>query len=251
MRVTIITIVRNDAAGIVKTINSVARQTYANIEYIVLDGASSDGTIDAVRKLQQHVTTFISEPDGGISDAWNKAIAMATGEVIGLLNAADEYAPDVVQRAVQAIESGLDVVYGDVDLVDRDGILIRHCPGRFSLWFYSGGIGFYHPSLLCRAAVYRDIGLFNPGMKLAMDTDWIVRAYQSGARFGKKGYRVRMEASGVSVQRRYTSYGEHLDSLKRNGVSDQIIALGMIMTGLRRMAAAFYRPGPARDIPSP
>ena len=144
MLVTIITIARNAEAHIKRTVESVLSQTHPSIEYLVIDGASTDRTCEIVSGYQDRITKFISEPDAGISDAWNKGLRMANGEIIGLLNAGDEYAPDAAAKAVAALSRGLDLVYGDTDLVADDGAVLRHNRGRFSLWFYSGGFGFYH-----------------------------------------------------------------------------------------------------------
>ncbi len=241
MRVSIITIVRNDPEGIIKTIESVSRQTHPDIEYIVVDGASTDQTLENIRSRMQSIDVLISEPDAGISDAWNKGIAQASGEIIGILNAADEYEDNAVALAVAKIAQGYDIVYGNTDLVDREGNLIRRCHGRFSRWFYSAGIGFHHPSLFARTQVYQTIGSFNIKLRLAMDSDWIFRAYKSGAKFGRSNHRVRMEAGGISAQNRFSAWGEHLDSMCRSETPSGFVSLNIVMTGLRFLASSVIR----------
>ena len=106
MKITVITIVRNAEHYVDRTIKSVLAQTYPDIEYLVIDGASTDGTLQRIRAFEGRITRIVSEPDKGISDAWNKGLRMATGEVIGLLNAGDEHAPDAVAKVAAAFAAG-------------------------------------------------------------------------------------------------------------------------------------------------
>lgn len=241
MVVSIITIVRNANGYIDRTINSVLAQTFKDVEYVVIDGASTDGTVAKIQGYGSRIATFVSEPDSGISDAWNKGLKLATGDVVGLLNAGDEYAPDAVANAVAALQAGNDFVYGDTDLVTDDGAVLRTNRGRYSLWFYSGGFGFYHPSCFARRSLYEKVGGFNTRLRYAMDSDWIARAAMSGARFGHADVRARMVDGGVSVKNRFLAYGEHLQSLSDAGVGPGVVFGSMLMTGLRGMARAAVR----------
>jgi glycosyltransferase involved in cell wall biosynthesis len=233
---TVITIVRNAEKYIERTITSVLAQTYPNINYIVIDGASTDGTLAIVNRYRHRIATIISEPDSGIADAWNKGLGLAKGQVIGLLNAGDEYAPDAASKAVAALSSGLDLVYGDTDLVADEGGILRHNRGRFSLWFYSGGFGFYHPSCFATRALYERVGGFNTRLRYAMDSDWIARAAMGGARIGHAVVRARMVDGGVSVKNRFLAYGEHLQALHDAGAGPLVLSGSLVMTGLRGLA---------------
>lgn len=241
MLVTIITIARNAEAHIQRTVESVLSQTHPSIEYIVIDGASTDGTCDIVGGYRDRITTFISEPDAGISDAWNKGLRLAKGEIVGLLNAGDEYAPEAVAGAVSALKEQFDLVYGDTDLVTDNGQVLRSNRGRFSLWYYSAGFGFYHPSCFARRRLYDDIGGFNERYKYAMDSDWIARAAMSGARIGHAPIRARMVDGGISVNSRFRAYGEHLQALESAGAGRRIVYGSMVMTGLRGLVSAGVR----------
>jgi glycosyltransferase involved in cell wall biosynthesis len=120
--VTIITAVRNRAATLSRTIESVLAQTYPRVEHIVIDGASSDGTVEVIRRYADRLSHWRSEPDRGISDAFNKGVAAARGDCIGLLNADDWLEPEQIERAVAALEeNGADFVFGDLLYHDTAG----------------------------------------------------------------------------------------------------------------------------------
>ena len=235
-RVSIITIVRNAEHYIDRTIKSVLAQTYQNIEYIVIDGASTDGTMARIDHYRGRISTIISESDAGISDAWNKGLTLAKGDIIGLLNAGDEYAPGAVNVAVDALAGSADFVYGDTELVDDVGTVLRLNRGKFSAWFYSAGFGFYHPSCFAKQELYQRIGNFNTRLRYAMDTDWIARVVFAGARIQHAPIRARMVDGGVSVKSRFFAYGEHLQSLHNAGASATVVHASMVMTGLRGLA---------------
>ena len=124
MKFSLITVSFNNAAHIKDTIESIIAQDHPNIEYIVVDGASTDGTVDIVGAYGERVDTFISEPDKGVYDAMNKGIAAATGDIIGFVNADDMLAsPNVISTLDKAFEmGGEDSIYGDAYMVDPDDI---------------------------------------------------------------------------------------------------------------------------------
>src|SRR5688572_26851104 len=113
--VSIITIVFNGEKHLQQTIESVLGQTYSNIEYIIVDGGSKDNSVSIIEKYSTQLAYWISEPDKGISDAFNKGISKANGEMIGLINADDWYEKDTVQK-VMALRGNCDVVYGNLAL---------------------------------------------------------------------------------------------------------------------------------------
>lgn len=241
MRISVITIVRNGEAHIERTVKSVLAQDHADIEYIVLDGASTDGTVGVLKKYGGNFSYFASESDKGISDAWNKALSRASGEIIALLNAGDEYYPDTLSKAVSAIKGGADMVYGDVELVDDSGRLVLFNKGKFHLWKYSSGVGLYHPSVVARKSLYDEIGGFELRQKYAMDTDWMIRAALSGARIRHGGYKVRMLDGGVSVRNRFLAYGEHIQALSDRGAGERTVYLSMLATGVRGLVRNLIR----------
>lgn len=233
VRVTVITIARNAEHYIDRTIQSVLAQTYQNIEYLVIDGASTDGTLARIDQYRDRIGKIVSEPDAGISDAWNKGLRIASGDIVGLINAGDEYYPDAVAEAVRTLAGKTDFVYGDTELVDDAGELIRLNRGKFSTWFYSAGFGFYHPSCFAKRSLYDRIGPFSTRLRYAMDTDWIARAVYHGAVIKHAPIRARMVDGGVSVKSRFLAYGEHLQALQDAGAGAAVVHASMIMTGLR------------------
>ena len=121
-KISIITVCYNCVSTIERTIKSVLSQDYPNIEYIVIDGKSTDGTMDAIRRYEQSISFFLSEPDKGIYDAMNKGIDAATGELIGFINGDDYYAENAISEIACTYEAtGADVIYGDLMLVDVNG----------------------------------------------------------------------------------------------------------------------------------
>lgn len=241
MKVSIITIVRNGAPYIERTIRSISAQTYPNIEYVLIDGASTDSTLACVKPYRDQIDVLVSEPDKGISDAWNKGLALCTGEVVGLLNAGDEYYPSAVENAVAVLRHGEGIVYGDTELVDEKGRLRSTNQGRFSFWRYSGGLGFYHPSCFVSASLYRTIGGFDLSYRFAMDTDWLIRAYKSKAQLMHSSVRVRMLDDGISVKNRYRAYGDYLQALFNNEIGMHTVCASMIMTGARGLVRSVLR----------
>lgn len=233
MKITIITIVRNGEATIERTIKSILSQNHSDLEYIVIDGASTDGTLKIIQKYSAFIHKIISEPDKGISDAWNKGIQLASGDAIGLLNAGDEYEPDTVSIASQALQRQPGIVYGDTALVDNAGRTILTNIGNFSLWRYSGGIGLYHPSCFASTEVYRKIGGFDLGYRYAMDIDWLLRAYFCGTSLSHAPLKVRMLDDGVSVQNKFRAYGEYLHILNIHSKKPYLVYLSMLGTAAR------------------
>lgn len=180
MTVSIITVVYNGADTIAEAIDSVLEQTYPDIEYIVIDGGSTDGTQAIVARYGNRISQFVSEPDHGLYDAMNKGIRRATGDIIGLLNADDLYRhPDVVRRIVGTFEQhGADAVYGDLVYAQR------HAPDQVTRYWRAGTYrpGAFlrgwmppHPTFFVRTAVYQQHGYFNTNLRSAADYELMLR----------------------------------------------------------------------------
>lgn len=183
--VSIVTAVRNAVGTLERTIQSVFAQTCRDIEYIVIDGGSSDGTQEVIRRHADRLAYWVSEPDRGISDAFNKGVAAASGSFIGLLNADDWMEPDQIERAVEALRrSGADFVFGDLVCHDPTGRSVHRVRGDPA---YARLIGtrmpeVNHPTLLARREMYERVGLFDLRYRAAMDYDWLLRAHRAGCR---------------------------------------------------------------------
>lgn len=181
--VSIITVVLNGEKHIAQTIQSVIDQTYDNIEYIIIDGGSSDGTLDIIKDFQDHIDYWISEPDNGISDAFNKGIALSTGDYLQLINADDWLSVDQIEIALNAIKkSQCDYVFGDLQFHDENSkclFLNKGNPDYKSRIFLEMP-DINHPSILAKRQMYTEIGGFDFDYKVAMDYEWLLRAHTRG-----------------------------------------------------------------------
>jgi glycosyltransferase involved in cell wall biosynthesis len=183
--VSIITVVYNGEKYLRDTIESVINQTYENIEYIIIDGGSTDGTLKIIKKYGNKISRLISEPDNGIYDAMNKGIRLAKGELVGLINADDYYDIDAVKNAVLAFEEhGCDVVYGDKILLDEKNKIKK----RFSVdepkSMRQVNVSIVHPTVFVKKKVYEKI-VFDDTYKICADRDMFYRIYNSGYQFKK------------------------------------------------------------------
>jgi glycosyltransferase involved in cell wall biosynthesis len=206
MRISVVTICRNSAGTVEDTLRSVASQTHADIEHIIVDGNSTDDTMERVWKYRDRLAHVISEPDQGIYDAMNKGVEVATGEVVGFLNADDVYADAGVLSRVADImgQEGVDAVYGDVAFFrsEKPGVNVRrYRSANFSPRKIARGLMPAHPSLYLRREVFERCGNFSTDYRIAGDFEFIARI------FGVGGLRcwylpevmVRMRLGGVST----------------------------------------------------
>ena len=180
MKVSLITVVYNGASHIRSCIESILNQTYSDIEYIIVDGKSTDGTVDIVKSYGSKIAQFVSEKDKGLYDAMNKGIRMATGDVIGLLNADDFYRHSrVIENMVATFQrTNSDAVYGDMIYVHRDNTqkIQRYWrSGWYSdndvMWGWMPG----HLSFFAKKCLYDQYGLFRTDMKSAADYELLLR----------------------------------------------------------------------------
>jgi len=190
MRVSIVTVCFNSVDTIEHTIRSVQEQDYESIEHVIVDGGSVDGTQEVVRGHNGQIKQFISEPDRGIYDAMNKGLRLATGEVVAFLNADDVYASrTVISDVVAAMRAGpADAVYGDLVYVgrrDTDRVLRYWRAGEYHPKAFHRGWVPPHPTFFCRTAVYRKLGGFDPGYRIAGDFELMLRFVE------KNGIRVQ------------------------------------------------------------
>jgi glycosyltransferase involved in cell wall biosynthesis len=176
----VITVSLNAAATIARTIDSVRAQTGALIEHIVVDGGSTDGTMEIVMGRRQGFAQVVCEPDRGLYDAMNKGLALARGKLTGFLNADDAYAsPNALRRLIEAWQtSKADAVYGDVLQVDaQDRPLRMISGGAFSPDKLRRGLMPPHPSFYARTALLREAGGFNTDYAIAADFDLVTRTF--------------------------------------------------------------------------
>jgi glycosyltransferase involved in cell wall biosynthesis len=180
MKVSIITAVLNNKANITDTLASVARQSFRDIEHILIDGGSVDGTLEIIQRYPARLARILSEPDTGLYDALNKGIRLSSGEVIGFLHGGDLYAHEnVVKRVVEVLEGkNVDSCYGDLQYVEKDNIhkVIRYWraseyqPGKFkSGWMPP------HPTFFVKTKIYEKFQCFNTKFRIAADYELMLR----------------------------------------------------------------------------
>ncbi|MGB1217313.1 MAG: glycosyltransferase family 2 protein, partial [Saprospiraceae bacterium] len=180
LKISIITATYNSAATVRDTLESVRRQSYGNIEHIIIDGASSDTTLDIVKEFP-HVSKVISEPDKGIYDAMNKGVDLATGDIVGILNS-DDFFPvdDVVEQIAQKFQNNtdLDATIGDVNFVQPKNLskIIRHySASKFNINRFEYGFMPPHPSFYVKKSCYQSFGTYQVDYHIASDYELLIR----------------------------------------------------------------------------
>ena len=185
VKVSIVTAVRNNVVTIEDAILSVASQSYNNIEHIIVDGASTDGTIDVIENYQGKSTKVISEPDRGIYDAMNKGLRLVSGDVIGFLNADDMYTDDtVIEDVIHTMSvQQVDAVFGDLVIVARDNLkrVVRYYESKsFNADMIGKGCMPAHPTLFFRKNVFEKYGYFKIDYVIAADFEFVARVFGKG-----------------------------------------------------------------------
>lgn len=226
MKLSIVTICLNGAATIERTIASVVAPGSPPVEYVVVDGGSTDGTVDLVRRAAAagQVTRWVSEKDEGISDAFNKGIRLSTGDVIGIINADDRYLPGALQAVVDAYRGSAPdfVVYGNM-IRERDGERRRIRPRPLpSLWKYVD-CPFDHPTVFVPRRVYDAVGPYRVAYRYSMDYDFYARALAARVPFRRLDADIAaFAATGRSASDPRACHREVLRSQLENGLSPAI-----------------------------
>ncbi|WP_255486971.1 glycosyltransferase family 2 protein [Mucilaginibacter sp. SP1R1] len=233
MKLSLVTVVYNARDTIGQCIESVISQNYSNLEYIVIDGGSTDGTLQVINQYRSHINIFVSEKDSGIYDAMNKGIALATGEVVGTLNADDYFADgQVLQSVVQAFEQyPVNVVYGDLDIISQQYKIIRKwrsrpCKGSSFNWGFMPP----HPTFYCKRSLFTQYGLYSLDYGSAADYELMVRLmhlHQVKSYYLKK-VMVKMRVGGVSsksLNNRVKAWQFDLKAMQKNKVRFPFLAL--------------------------
>ena len=177
-RISIITVAFNAQNTIERCINSVLRQKFKNFEYIIIDGGSTDNTCKIISNYRNNIDVFISEPDNGIYDAMNKGIALATGDVVGTVNADDYYADDDVLNSIAKVFAGQDtsILYGDLDYVDQSHKIIRKWrSGTYSRGMFNWGWMPPHPTFYCKKILFDRLGAYKLDYGSAGDYELMLR----------------------------------------------------------------------------
>lgn len=204
MKVSIITVCFNSEKTIEDTVRSVLGQSYPYIEFIIIDGGSSDSTLDVLAEYQDNIAVQLSEPDNGIYDAMNKGIALASGDVVGILNSDDMFASqDSVSQIVSLFkDSSVDGVYGDLIYVDphETSKMTRfYSSGVFSKGRIRYGIMLPHPTFYVRKRVFDSLGEYKTNYRVAADFEFITRFFVRGFKAQRlPKVLVKMREGGIS-----------------------------------------------------
>lgn len=215
-KLSVITVVYNNVKDIERTMLSVLDQTYPNIEYLIIDGLSTDGTLELVKKYQDRVI-FISEKDKGIYDAMNKGLAIATGDYVLFMNSGDEiYSPDTV-AGVFATAAQADIYYGETEMISEQGESLgqrRHrAPEKFSWRSFKYGMSVSHQAIYVRRSITER---YDRQYHLSADIDWIICAAKRARKIAKvDGYVAKYLVGGMSKQKHRQSLVERFHIMKR------------------------------------
>ena len=190
--ISIITVVFNGEKYLEKTIQSVINQNYDNTEYIIIDGGSTDGTLEIVKKYEDQIDYWVSEKDDGIYDAMNEGIRLSRGELVGLINADDYYSPNIFQSIVENyMKTNVNVIYGDLNYIGENShnVIVAHETGRrYGLfpnslkWIWVKML-FGHPAAFITRRTYKKYGLYNTVFKISGDYELFIRLYKHKVKF--------------------------------------------------------------------
>jgi Glycosyltransferases involved in cell wall biogenesis len=208
----IITVTYNASQFLEQTILSIISQSYRNIEFIVIDGNSTDGTQDIIRKYESHIAYWISEPDNGLYDAMNKGLAKATGDYVWFINAGDEiYSPDTVaQFAAKLPETLPDIIYGETEIIDANGQSLGmrrlHAPEKLNWKSFRMGMLVCHQSFI----VHRKIApAYDLSYRYSSDIDWCIRCMKNAEfLFNSRLSLSKFREGGMTTENRKASLKE-------------------------------------------
>ena len=208
-KLSVITIVYNNVKDIERTMLSVLNQSYTNIEYIVIDGASTDGTLNIIKKYENRLAKLISEPDKGIYDAMNKGLALATGDYVLFMNSGDEiYATDTVEK-IFATAPNADIYYGETEMYDENwnslGQRRHQAPETFTWRSFKYGMNISHQAIYIKRSLTEPYDL---RYKYSADIDWIIKIAKKATKIVNTHlYVAKYLVGGMSKQK-------HRESLK-------------------------------------
>lgn len=255
MKISIITVSYNAAATIRDTIESVMAQDHPDVEYIIVDGGSKDGTMDIVREYSDRMGKVVSERDQGIYDAMNKGIAMATGDVVGILNSDDFYSYNQVLSDVDRLmsTSGAQCLIGDLVIVHPDHpekIQRYYSSEGFHLGWFTHGDMPPHPTFFVRRELYERYGNFEKSYRITADYDLMLRMMYIGKESWVRLPRVMvtMRGGGNSnngFRSKIRLNQEIMHSLRKHGLPSG--ALRVYSKYLRKVFQFFRRPKPVAD----
>jgi glycosyltransferase len=228
LQISVITAVYNNASTVGNAVQSVGDQQWPHVEHIVIDGGSTDGSLEILEAYRSQVARLVSEPDGGLYEALNKGIRHATGDVVGFMHADDHFAsPSALSRVAEAFsDPDIGAVYGDLVYVRKDDTarVVRYWrAGPYSRARLHAGWMPPHPTLYLRRELYLTLGLFDTRYRIAADYESVLRILGRGA--VRAAYvpeiLVRMRTGGTSnrsLQNMWMKSREDYDAMRENGI---------------------------------
>jgi len=228
LSVSIISVSYNSIGTISDTIKSVLAQTYPKIEYIIIDGSSTDGTIELIRSFGKSISKFVSEPDNGIYDAINKGIRLATGDIVGILNSDDFFFDNyVIEKVLRSFrEHEIDAVFGDAQFVDpkKTSKIVRYYSSKlFNVSKFKYGFMPAHPSFYVKKELFEKLGYYKTDYKIAADFELLIRFLYNNQikyKYIEMPF-VSMRTGGISnksIRSRYILNKEIARACKENGI---------------------------------
>ncbi|WP_183575323.1 glycosyltransferase family 2 protein [Mucilaginibacter sp. X5P1] len=214
----VITIVYNNVNDIERTMLSVLSQTYGYIEYIIIDGRSTDGTLEIVKRYESRIAKLISEKDEGIYDAMNKGITAATGDYIIFMNSGDGFYDAGTVASVFASAPDADIYYGETEMIDASGQSLgqrRHkAPEQFTWRSFNLGMSVSHQAIYIKRALVEP---YDRRYALSADIDWIIRAAKKAKKIvNVNRYVAKYLVGGMSKKKHRQSLSERFDIMKRH-----------------------------------
>jgi glycosyltransferase involved in cell wall biosynthesis len=244
LKISVVTVCYNSERTIRKTFDSISNQTNQDFEYVIIDGASSDNTLQLIKEFSESgrfegELRYISEPDEGIYDAMNKGINIASGEYVALLNSDDWYESDVIDTLHKEISTnpGVDIFYGFIRLIkDSREYMVR----RNSYDFIMEGSGLIqHPTCFIRKSAYKDVGYFDTNYRVCADQDLMIRMVKAGKKY--KGIdSVITNFSMIGISYNYDVTREVLTfKLKHNIIGRSEYYGRLFLYGIKRIVKVF------------
>ena len=231
IQISIIVATLNSEKHVYQTIMSALDHNIDEMEVIVVDGGSTDKTLKIIKELKNDKLVIIEGKDTGIAEAWNKGLKIAKGCLIAMLNSDDYYKRGVLNEVIDQF-NGITVPvigYGNVSMIDSSGDIVEEIIGKSRTKIgLLNGFGFMHTSVICNRLAYDKIGSFNQKLRVAIDTEWLLRGISSKVTFMKISNHVYMRKGGLSAINNYTGMGEYADALLRNGYGEKHMMLFFI-----------------------
>lgn len=220
--ISVITVVYNGEKYIENTILNVINQTYNNIEYIIIDGGSNDGTLAILKKYERFISYWVSESDKGIYDAMNKGIAIAKGELIGIVNSDDWYELNTAALVVDKYRmcKDVDVFHGNISKCTQNGTFLKIMKPVLELDKIYTDMIYWHPTFFVKKSLYNKIGDYSIKYKVAGDYDFLMRCYKEGISFGYiNEVLTNFRVGGASSSSAFEGFRECRDIANNEGVN--------------------------------